>query len=244
MKKWIKKLYKFGRKAKLSIIMGLILLIAFLFRISAPTIIGRSSGSLVGTAIGSFRGVTEGISAGTAAGKAAGLSAEDTVAKVKTDLIRTGRLQVLTAGVKIANCHKVGEDYAALYIVKGSAVYTVDLEKAKVDYNSADSSMRIDIPKPQMEVYIDQNETEKLAEYQKHKFVGDAEDGAKAYLNSMKHSEEEIKESMDNYDSLMEQAKTVARNQIEALVDTVRGDHLSVTVHFYDIGKEENNEAS
>ena len=92
--------------------------------------------------------------------------------------------------------------------------------------------MVINIPKPQMEVYIDVSETEKLAEYQKHKFTGSAEDGAKAYLNTIEQSEEKIRESISNYDSLMEQAETAAQKQIEAFVHAVRGSALSVTVSF------------
>lgn len=194
--------------------------------------IGSASGSAVGIAVGSFRGITEGVAAGVAAGKEAGLSAKDTVASVKETMLATEQLQVLAAGVKITNFHTLGKDYVALYVLKGSAVFTVDMKLSTVTYDAAASSMIVDIPKPQMEVYIDVHETEKLAEYQRHKFAGSAKDGAKAYLNTMTQSEERIREAINNYDDLMEQAMAAAKSQIEALVYAVRGNVSSVVINF------------
>lgn len=236
MKKDWNRLYKsfFHNKQNASLIIILFFIIALFLRIAAPHIgaaIGNSTGTMVGKAIGSFR-AGEAMKAGIKDGKDVGLSAEDTIANVKTNLVETGQLQVLTAGVKITDFHTLGKDYAALYVLKGSAIFTVDLTTVTVDYDGVNSSMVIDIPKPQMEVYIDVNETEKLAEYQKHKFAGSAEDGAKAYLNTIEQSEEKIRESISNYDSLIEQAETAAQKQIEAFVHAVRGNILSVTVSF------------
>ena len=240
MKKFLQQLYKLffhrdknkNKKAPLTIF--LFFIAALVLRFAAPSIgaaIGTSTGTIVGKAIGSFR-VGEAIKAGIKGGKDAGLSAEDTMADVKTNLVEMRQLQVLTAGVKITDFHTLGEDYAALYVLKGSAIFTIDLKPVTVDYDDVNSSMVINIPKPQMEVYIDVSETEKLAEYQKHKFTGSAEDGAKAYLNTIEQSEEKIRESISNYDSLMEQAETAAQKQIEAFVHAVRGSALSVTVSF------------
>lgn len=218
----------------LNVLLLLILAAAAIFCFSASGLgasVGSASGSAVGLAVGSYRGVTEGIAAGAEAGTEAGLSAEDTNAEVKTSLEQAGRLQVLVAGVKLANHHSVGTDYSALYILKGSAVFTVDLKLAAVT-ESGNSGIDVLCPEPEAAVFIDEDETEKLAEYQRHRFAGSAEDGYQAYLNTMSASVEEVRESVENYDVLVEQAKAAAQTQVEALVRSVRGSSAAVTVRF------------
>ena len=48
----------------------------------------------------------------------------------------------------------------------------------------------------------------------------------------MARSEEEIEESISNYDSLEKQARSAAQKQIEMLVKSIRGDILTVSVSF------------
>lgn len=230
----MKRILKRLKGLPLNVLLLLIFAAAVFFCASASRFgasAGSASGTAVGLAVGSYRGVMEGIAAGAEAGTEAGLSAGDTTAVVKTELEETGRLQVLVAGVKLTDHHSVGNDYAALYILKGSAVFTVDLEKATV---TGDEKSGIDImcPAPEVAVFIDENETEKLAEYQRHRFAGSAEDGYKAYLNTMTASVEEVRQSVENYDALMEQAKAAAKKQVEALAQSVRGDAAAVNVKF------------
>ena len=230
----MKRVWKWLKGLPLNVLLLLIFAAAVFFCVSASRFgatAGSASGTAVGLAVGSYRGVAEGISACAEAGTEAGLSAEDTTSVVKTELEETGRLQVLVAGVKLTDHHSVGNDYAALYILKGSAVFTVDLEQAAV---SGDEKSGIDItcPEPEVTVFIDENETEKLAEYQRYRFAGSAEDGYKAYLNTMTASVEEVRQSVENYDALMEQAKAAAKTQIEALARSVRGGAAAVNVKF------------
>ena len=48
----------------------------------------------------------------------------------------------------------------------------------------------------------------------------------------MTASVEEVRQSVENYDALMEQAKAAAKTQIEALARSVRGGAAAVNVKF------------
>ncbi len=221
----IKTFIKQSSGMNLTILLGTAILCSISLWVGCGAL-GKSIGGSVGRFVGSYRGTND----GKEDGRKKGLSAEDTAAVVKTDLVDVGRLQVLTAGIKAKNMHKAGEDYAALYVSEGSAVFTVELDKLNVSYNSSDSSIMVKVPEPQVEFFLDQ--PKKLAEYQKHKFAGSAEDGVEEYLNTMARSEEEIEESISNYDSLEKQARSAAQKQIEMLVKSIRGDILTVSVSF------------
>ncbi len=200
--------------------------------------IGHAKGEAVGLAVGSYKGVTEGIAAGNAAGTEQGLSAEDTAAVVGNTLAETAKLEVLVAGVKLTNMHSLGKDYQALYVVKGDAVFSVDLTKAKVS-QSADGTLNVLIPEPEVELFVDEEGTEKLAEYQKYPFSGDAESGYTAYLNTMKNTAGEVRDSLENYDVLMKEAKDSAIDQITYITECACGKGRSVHVEFLDGGEED-----
>lgn len=198
------------------------------------TKLGGSVGSFVGRAMGSYDGVTKGIPAGEEAGKAQGLSAEDTEAEIKGAIERVGRLQVLTAGVKMQNITTMGgdnDDYAALSLVKGNAVFTVDLKKCRIVYDRNNNGIIIFVPAPEADVYIDDNQTEKLAEYQKHPYSGSTVDGFKMAINSMNRTDEEMKKQISGYELLEEQARESAEQMIKKLAGEVsRG--KTITVNF------------
>lgn len=203
------------------------------FRLSAKTTggaLGEATGKTIGRAIGSFKGMTDGRIKGYDAGKKVALIAEDTTAKVANAIKKVGKLEVLVASVKLNDVHSVGDDYMALYLLKGDAVFTVDLSQADTDQKG--DEIHITIPQPEMELIVDQSKIEKVADYQKHYFSGRAEDGLDAYLNSMKKIVEETQETLVNYDSLMEAARESAEKQITELANAVSGTERSVLVGF------------
>lgn len=194
--------------------------------------IGEINGKIVGTAIGSVRGITIGIREGAEAGANAGLSADDTTADIKGTMDSIGKLEVLEAGVTLKNINKIGDSYKGLYLISGDAVFTVDLNTAEISYSQDGKDVYILIPAPELELYLDQNSTEKLAETQNFSLTVSAKDGLVAYLNSMTQIVENVKDSMANYDSLMSTAKESAKNQIEQFTATICDDSQSVHVEF------------
>ena len=200
--------------------------------------IGQAKGEAVGVAVGSYKGVTEGIAAGNSAGTQQGLSADDTAAAVGNTLTETAKLEVLVAGVKLTNMHSLGKDYQALYVVKGDAVFSVDLTKAKVS-QADDGSLNVFIPEPEVELFVDEEGTEKLAEYQKYPFSGDAESGYTAYLNTMKNTAGEVRDSLENYDVLMKEARGSAVEQVSYISESACGNGKVVHVEFLDGGEED-----
>ena len=185
-------------------------------------------------AVGSYHGITDGISAGTQEGHDAGIASDDVQATVSNEISKVGKLDVLAAGVRLKDVLSIGEDYKALYLLKGSIVFSLDLSQASVD--AKDSELKIFLPKPEMELYIDETATEKLAEYQAHSWTGNAHDGYTAYLNSRDKTEDEIKKSLVNYDTLMAQAKEASKNQVKELARAICGSDKTISVYFNDEG--------
>ena len=124
-------------------------------------------------------------------------------------------LEFLVAGVRLKNVHAVGNKYKALYLLAGNAVFTVDMTKVKVSTTS-NGELLVVIPKPEIQLYIDERKTEKLAEWQTPRFDGSAKDGYIAYMNSMTATVEEIQNTM--------------ANQVTFLVKSVCGNDRSVHI--------------
>jgi len=196
------------------------------------TAVGQTNGKIVGTAIGSAKGVTVGTQEGKEAGEQAGLSAEDTSVDIKGSMEALGKLEVLVAGVSLKNINKIGDSYTGLYLINGDAVFSVDLAEAEISFSQDGKDVYITIPEPNLEVYLDQNSTKKLAESQNFSFTVSAEDGLIAYLNSMTQTVEKVKETMINYDSLFADAKESAKKQVQQLAATICGDNYIVHVQF------------
>ena len=194
--------------------------------------IGQTNGKIVGTAIGSARGVTVGAKEGKEAGEQAGLSAEDTTVDIKGSVEALGKLEVLVAGVSLKNINKIGDSYTGLYLINGDVVFSVDLAEAEISFSQDGKDVYITIPEPDLEVYLDQNSTQKLAESQKFSFTVSAKDGLVNYLNSMTQTVEKVKETMVNYDSLFADAKESAKKQVQQLAGTICGDNYIVHVQF------------
>ena len=195
--------------------------------------VGVRIGNAVGWAVGSFNGITDGKREGAEAGKEEGLSAKDTSVTLATQIKRTGKLEVMSAGIKMTNINTVGEnDYSALFIVKGNAVFSVDLSNVEIKVSDDFSTATVTVPDVDAEIYIDNSSTEKLAEHQKHKFTGSSADGFTEYINSSNQLSQKAVETISNYEQLKEAAVDSARKQITELVKNFNSRILTVTVIF------------
>lgn len=198
--------------------------------------LGTEIGTGIGKKVGTVQGYTEAISIdipkGEVDGKEDGLSAEDTVVVIKGKMQDVGKLDVLVAGVSLNNFHRLGNNYAALYLMKADAVFSIDLSKVQVDQNREGSQIYVTVPQPEIEVYYDEAETEKVAEWQKNYFSGDANDGFTAYLNSMKEIEENASEELAQNDNLMNMARTSAEKQISRLISNICGAEKKININF------------
>ena len=192
--------------------------------------IGAGTGSMVGRAIGSFKGLTQGRIEGTEAGKQKGLSAEDTKAEIVEQFQQMENLEGLVASVKLSNFHTIGEgkDYAALYLVNGNVVFTVDMSKAQIA--SGTEKLHVKIPKPVGTLYLDDSSVNKVAEYQRKFFNGSAEDGFDAYINTMKKMQEVSEDTLSNYNSLVSSARQAAENEIRLITKSVSTAYKDVEI--------------
>lgn len=218
-----------------------LILLAFVFVIGAGLFcyksvdigdsIGSGVGKMTGLAVGSYRGVTDGLENGAIAGKEAGLNAEDTTIEIAHVVQNVGNLEVLVANVEIPDYHEVGEQYAALYLFRGNAVFSVDLTKASIS-KSEDGEIVILLPNPVAVVNINDSETKLLAEYQRKYFNGKADDGFQAYLNTLSMIDSISIEKVSNYDVLMDMARMSAKKQVELLSSGVCVNCKQITVLF------------
>ena len=193
--------------------------------------IGSGAGKMTGLAVGSYKGVTDGLEKGALAGKEAGLNSEDITIEITQTVREVGKLEVLVANVEIPDYHEVGKKYAALYLFRGSAVFSVDLGKASIS-KTPEGEVIILLPEPEAVVNINDSETELLAEYQRKFFNGSADDGFQAYLNSLKLIDTIALEKVSNHDVLMDMAKDSAKKQVEMLSDSVCVNCGKITVLF------------
>ena len=237
-----KKLKKFPKSA--FILLPLVLLMCALvyvisLRVNANNIgtsLGMNMGTFVGKAIGSLEGMTQGSTDGWEAGKEQGLSAEDSSGAIANELKDLNKLEVMVASVKLNDVHSVGDDYKAIYLLKGEVVFTVDLSEAIIEEHG--DTLFIMLPQPEMTPIIDQNRTEKIAEYQKRFYSGSAEAGLDAYLNSMAKFEQVTKDTLANYDSLVDSARKAAINQVTQLANSVSVNKRNIEITF----KEDSND--
>ena len=227
------------RKWKFYIVIGPLFIFALLVLIyviglyQKAEAMGTRLGQSAGTEVGQFVGASEALAdygKAYAEGKEQGLSAEDTTAEVANKIKEVERLEVLVASVKLNDIHTVGDDYAALYLLKGDAVFAVDLSKAEI--KAQNDELYITLPQLEMDLIVDQSKIEKVAEYQRFLFDGSSEDGYDAYLNSMTKIIEESKEALVNYDSLKNTAEETAIRQVTQLANSVAAKQREVVVKF------------
>lgn len=222
----IKKIFAMPRYlglAGLVVVAAAALILAGFFYSNASEMgeaIGSDAGKAVGKAVGSFEGITRGREAGIEAGKAEGLSARDTEAELADMAGDVGRLEVLAATISIQNLNQVGDTYAALYLLRGEAVFTVDLSQAEIRRDGG--GLTILLPAPEVDTYIDAAEIDKIADYQRRFFNGSSEAGFEDYINSLKEIQHVARDSIADYDKLEEQAREAALRQVKLLVNQVR----------------------
>ena len=191
--------------------------------------IGDGIVSVVAKTVGTMEGLADAKEA-YEQGKREGLEANDTHADVQNKMKELGKLEVMVASVKLNNLHEIGSGYSALYLLKGEAVFTVDLTNAVFEF--IDDELYITLEPPIVELIINERNVEKVAEWQEHYFKGSAEDGFDAYLNTMEKITEASEESISNYASLLESAKESAEKQILQLANTVAVKERAVYVKF------------
>ncbi|MGM9941881.1 MAG: DUF4230 domain-containing protein [Bulleidia sp.] len=209
--------------------------ISVYFRLKANdfgTMVGNMNGQIVGIALGSFKGVTEGLDDGYRDGKEKALSAEDTEVRIGNVMHSIGKLEVLSASVTLTNVNEVGDTYGSLERIGGNVVFTVDLNQIEINFSNDNQSVYVSIPYPECEIYIDQQTTEVLAEYQKFSWTVKAEEGLKEYINSMKELVEKARENISNYDTLQQQAESAAIEQVKNVVQEVCLNKKTVNIQF------------
>lgn len=226
---------KIFSKPQVLLIIALILAVCaglFLYRSEdIGSSVGSGAGKMTGLAVGSYKGVTEGLERGAAAGKEVGLSAEDTTVEIASTVRELGNLEVLVANVEVPDYHEVGKKYAALYLFRGSAVFSVDLTQASIS-KADNGEVIILLPKPTAAVRINDSETELLAEYQRKFFNGNADDGFQAYLNSLKMVDSISLEKVSNYEMLTKMAEASAKKQVEMISKSVCANCSRITILF------------
>ena len=164
------------------------------------------------------------------AGKKEGLSAKDTEQQIQNTVEGMGKLEVLVANVKIPEYHSVGKKFAAMYLFRGSAVFTVDLSETKIIVKNSD--VQVLVPKPIAEVKIDNKETERIKSKSALFFNGSTEEGLEAYLNTLKAVDKVSTEQISNFPELNEMAKQAAKLQLNDIIENICGNDKNITFSF------------
>lgn len=183
---------------------------------------GESFGKIAGTVVGTVEAAKDAQNA-YINGKEEGLSAEDTKAYITNSFENVGNLEVLASSVTLTNVNSVGEDYKALYLLKGDAIFSVDLSNTQFTIDTNNNKVIVYAEKPVVDIYINDMQTQKLATYQKKRWTGTSEEGYIQYMNSMKNAESEIREKVADYDALVESAISAEKQQIQFLVQSICG---------------------
>lgn len=215
-------------------LLGMFIMPAYRAARDTGSAFGTSVGTVTGTAIGSFDGITKGLSEGYEQGKTDGINAEDVnivLEDIKDELGEMGKLEVMVATASFKDISSIGSSYAALYLLRGRVIFTVDLNKAEFGILS-DNGIMIQLPLPECEIEIDDSETEKVAEYQKHFFTGSTEAGFTGFLNTLTQIKTLSRDYIDGYEALQEQAENAAKQQVKLLAESICGSGKSVSVSF------------
>lgn len=211
-----------------------LLILSAVYYFTAPGL-----GTSAGLAVGSWKGVTEGLSEGAADGKEEGLSAKDIEVAVTNKMTASKRLQLLLVDLLLTDLYQQGNDYAAIFGIRGEGVFTVDLTQPHAVYSADQSRITIMIPEPEFTPYLDDSSLEVIAEYTRPLFNGSTRNGYQGYLNTRNITVERVKSELSGYDALVEQAKASAIEQVTRLAKSVCGSKASVNVQFVEAKTEE-----
>lgn len=208
------------------IILGALFALTLYFCISwAPSI-----GAVAGIANGSRKGIEKGIAKGITDGKMEGLSAKDTKVKFEDKISQTGKLEVMLADIRLTDLYQQENKYAALYIMPGEGVFSIDLMHAEIEYDEGNGIISILMEEPEFVPYFDDSKVERIAEYKAPHFDGKTEDGYQGYLNTREQLSIKVQEELSN--GLMEQAKLSGIKQVEQLARSVCGSNVAVNVGY------------
>lgn len=199
--------------------------------------ISTDIGQGLGTIVGSFTGSLDGIKKGTQEGEEEGRSAKDTEVKID-DIKSMGVLEVLEVNFTEVDSFGIGSkqdkdgkyknyklyypDYARLFELQGSAVYTIDLAyvEFKDDKNSKDR-VNVELPSIKVDTRIKYNTFRDVAEYPINSSGGDTDGGAISFDNSLKELEKKIKEAFIANETLKGSAREAAIKQISSIVEAL-----------------------
>lgn len=156
-----------------------------------------------------------------------------------TSVKQIGELEIMTASVQVNRqifiSKKDETQYAALYTVPGTAVYTVDLSELIIDCVGSKEGgykLLVGIPPLESSLLIREDELEKLDEYQKGTFTGVAKEGYEKYLQVTKESVAAVEKEISNSDSLMSMAEESAKTQIGLLIDSLSIEKCETVLYF------------
>ncbi len=157
-----------------------------------------------------------------------------------TEVKQIGKLEVMTASVQVNRqifiSKKDNVQYASLYTVPGTAVYTVDLSNLEIDCvgSTEDGGYKLLVGIPALEttLMVREDELEKLDEYQKGSFTGSAKEGYEKYLTITKESVAAVEKEISNADGLLSMAKESAKTQIQMLIDSLSIEQCETVLYF------------
>ena len=96
---------------------------------------------------------------------------------------------------------------------------------------------KICIPEPELDIWPDDERSKTPDEYKKDSlFDGSTMDGYTGYLHSREKLKEKAEEELKQNTGLLDQARTVAKKQAEALAKSVSGSNMPIIVKFIDEG--------
>lgn len=158
-----------------------------------------------------------------------------------TSIREIGMLEVMTASIRVNRYIGIAErnedkpDYAALYDIPGTVVYSVDLSKLDIDVVNTEVGRRkvlVGIPTPEVSLMVAENEINKLDEWQKGLFTGTAESGYKKYMQASKDSVDAVEKEISDSENLKSRAMESAKTQIDMLIRNLSIDDCDTVLYF------------
>lgn len=221
-----------------SFVFGIIIVLLVIVEIALPMSkkmveLSEKSGNKFGTAVGYLTGISEAdVSGVVQEAKEEALRNPEVELSDYTAFTKMGNLEVLVAGISLDDFHTIGEKYTALYLIKADVVFSVDLTQAEIGWNEEKAWLTLLVPEPTVSVSIDESQIEKVAEWQKTKNSGSAEEGYEKFLNSIKEIKNTAPETVKNNDALMSSAREAAQIQIKYLARQIYGESVQILVDF------------
>lgn len=156
-----------------------------------------------------------------------------------SSILSIGVLDVLTADVSLIDDITIGSssspEYKRIFSQKGTAVYSVDLSRVEIflaTSTSGGKTLFIELPKPEVKLFVDERTTKQIAEHTKRNWTGNAEDGFRTYMKTAESGYEEMRKSLQQYDGLMMQAEESAIKRVHQLVKAAILNDAKVEVFF------------